>query len=76
MTKDDRSKMVAEASFISEQEIKDNNAFELKKAPIIFGELKNELGINGQCGPQNALTLRKHLAVKKVGIYDSYFPHS
>ena len=74
-TKDDRGRMVAEADFVFEQEIKDN-AFESKKAPVIFGELKNELGISGQCGPQSALTLRKHLAAKKVGIYDSYFPRS
>jgi hypothetical protein len=74
-TKDDRGKMVAEADFIFKQEIRDNT-FESKKAPVIFGELTNELGINGQRGPQNALTLRRHLAAKKVGIYDSCFPRS
>ena len=74
-TKDDCGKIVAEADFIFEQEIEDNTCGS-KKAPVIFGELKNELGINGQCGPQDALTLRKHLAAKKVGIYDPYFPRS
>ncbi|KAF8691964.1 hypothetical protein AX14_002675 [Amanita brunnescens Koide BX004] len=61
--------MVAEADFIFEQEIKDNTCAS-KKAPVIFGELKNELGKNGQCGPQNALTLRKHLAAKKDSIME------
>ena len=42
-TKDDCGKMVAEADFIFEQEIKDNT-FESNKAPVIFGELRMSLG--------------------------------
>jgi hypothetical protein len=64
----DGHKRVAEADFIFEQAIEDE-AFQ-SKAPVIFGELKNELGMSGPCGLLNALTLRKHLAAEKVVIYD------
>jgi hypothetical protein len=73
-TRDDHGMIVAEVDFMFQQAIEDK-AFE-SKAPVIFGELKNELGMSGPCGLENALTLRKHLAAKKVVIYDFYFPCS
>ena len=58
-------KKVSEADALGEVDIRDDR-FGKKTAPIAAFEFKVELGISGQCGLQNALTLRKRLAEDKV----------
>lgn len=57
-----KGKMTTEADGLVLQDIEDNN----EKGVVSHFEWKNELGLSGQCGLQNALSLRKLLIQPQV----------
>lgn len=59
------NRRTAEGDGVVEEDIEDRR-FGAKKGIPAYVEAKNELGLSGQCGVQNALTLRKHLAQQQV----------